>query len=267
MTRATGTGAGLGLSAEQTELVLTTAARAPSPAGSRPWALRVRPDLVELHADPGRRPPAVDPADRELRLACGAALYTLRLALVDLGVRPLVTALPDRRHPTLLAEVRCGGATRPTPEQRRLLAAVPHRRTGPHPSSLLSGAGAPVSAVERYALRRAAAEEGAWLHLVTDPGRVRAVQDLAGGAAQPQDDGADPLIAVLTSHPDGPDADVRAGGALQRVLLTATADGLAASVLSHVVEAERARAELRRLLGAPFPPQAVLRIGRSPEGG
>ena len=237
MAMATRTRAGLGLSAEQTELVLATAARAPSPPGSRPWAFRVGPGLVEVHADPGRRPPAVDPADRALRLACGAALYTLRLALADLGVRPLVTVLPDRRHPTLLAEVRRGGATRPTPEQRRLLAAVPRGGTD-LPDD------APVSAPQRYALRRAAAEEGAWLHLVAGPG-------------------AGPLTAVLTAHPSGPDADVRAGGALQRVLLTATADGLAASVLPRVVGAGPDRGELRRLLGGPFPPQAVLRIGRA----
>jgi hypothetical protein len=45
------------------------------------------------------------------------------------------------------------------------------------------------------------------------------------------------------------------------VLLTATAEGLATSFLSHIVEVPRAREELRQLIGATGPPQVVLRIG------
>jgi hypothetical protein len=67
---------------------------------------------------------------------------------------------------------------------------------------------------------------------------------------------------VLTSHLSGLAADVQAGQALQRVLLTATADGLATSFLSHVVEVPQAREELRRLVSGTRPPQAVLRVGR-----
>jgi hypothetical protein len=73
---------------------------------------------------------------------------------------------------------------------------------------------------------------------------------------------ADPLIGVLTTHLAGPDAEVQAGQAMQRVLLTATAEGLATSFLSHVVEVPQARDELRRLIGATQQPQVVLRIGR-----
>ncbi|MBW0092638.1 nitroreductase [Pseudonocardia sp. KRD-184] len=313
MTKATRTTAGLDLTAEQTELVLATAGRAPSLHNAQPWAFRVRPDLIELHTDPQRRLPVVDPADRELRMACGAALFTLRLALIDLGVRPLVTVLPDRRHPTLIAEIRRGGSILATPEQRRLLEAVPRRHTNRHPFTDV-----PVTPPERHALRRAASDEGAWLHLVTapderailqrlavrahrqqvadpafgdelrrwtgtSPGRPDGVPVAAGGPQPaPHDrwvlrdftDGAapervpgkefesDPLIAVLTSHLSGPHADVRAGEALQRVLLTATAEGLAVSFLSQLIEVDWARDELRRLVGAPLPPQAVLRVGR-----
>ncbi|QJY47716.1 Acg family FMN-binding oxidoreductase [Pseudonocardia broussonetiae] len=313
MTRATRTSAALGLTAEQTELVLATAGRAPSLHNTQPWAFRVRPDLLELHADPQRRLPVVDPADRELRMACGAALFTLRLALIDLGVRPLVTVLPDRRHPTLVAEIRRGGSILPTPEQRRLLEAVPRRHTNRSPFTDIA-----VTPPERHALRRAAADEGAWLHLVTATDELATLQRLAVRAHQEQDadpafraelrrwtgtsprrpdgvpvaaggprpvlhdrwvlrdftDGtapqrapgrefeSDPLIAVLTSHLTGPHADVRAGEALQRVLLTATADGLSVSFLSQLIEVDRARDELRRLVGGPLPPQAVLRVGR-----
>src|SRR5690606_13224426 len=52
-----------------------------------------------------------------------------------------------------------------------------------------------------------------------------------GGAEQPQ-----PLVAVLGTADDTPLDHLRAGQALQRVLLTATADGLAASMVSQPIE-------------------------------
>jgi hypothetical protein len=48
---------------------------------------------------------------------------------------------------------------------------------------------------------------------------------------------------------------------MQRVLLTATADGLTASSLSQLIEIERIREELRMLIHATRPAQVVLRIG------
>ena len=72
----------------------------------------------------------------------------------------------------------------------------------------------------------------------------------------------EPAIVVLTSYAFGPYGDVTAGQAMQRVLLTATAAGLTASFLSQLIEVERAREELRRLIGGPRGPQVVLRIGR-----
>jgi hypothetical protein len=195
----------------------------------------------------------------------------------------------------------------------RLLRAIPRRRTNRHPFSE-----EPVLPPARYALRRAALEEGAWLHLVDEPdqrkelrrlaftahraqmanpgvraelerwtavpsGRRDGIPAAAGGSlSEPPNrwvlrgfgDGSarawlpgkdfenEPLLAVLSAHLNGPFGDVQAGLALGRILLTATADGLAASFLSHVVEVRQTREELRRLMSETRPPQAVLRIGR-----
>jgi hypothetical protein len=255
--------------------------------------------VIELWADPERRLAAADPTGREQRLACGAALFNLRLALHGLGVRPLVTLHVDEDHPDLLASVRFG---------------VPKRHTNRLPFT-----DEPVTSGERAALHKAAMEEGAWLHMVEDERERSALARLAAEAHAVQradpayqaelalwtaatpdsDDGvpartgewhpgaherwvmrdftggrgrsntsagipfeSEPAIAVLTSYAFGPYGDVNAGQAMQRVLLTATAEGLTASFLSQLIEVERAREELRRLIGGPRGPQVVLRIGR-----
>ena len=102
-----------------------------------------------------------DPDDQELRLGCGAALFNLRLALTARGVRPAVALFPDPARRDLVAEVRRAGTAHATPELTRLLDAVPRRHTNRRPFT-----DAAVSAAERYALCRAAAEEGALLHVV-----------------------------------------------------------------------------------------------------
>lgn len=303
-------GAALGLSGPDTTAVLETAALAPSVHNTQPWAFHVTPDVVELHVDPQRRLPVADPDDQELRLACGAALFNLRLALLARGVRPAVALYPDPARPLLVAEVRRAGIGHATPELTRLLEAVPRRHTNRRPFT-----GAPVGAAERYALRRAAAEEGALLHVVPPaqraelgrlsiaahrrqladpafreellrwigagperddgvPARVApprpaphdrwVVRDFTAGAGRERAPGKDedePLLAVLIPHVTGPAAEIRAGEALQRVLLTATAEGLAVSFLSQLVEVPDAREALRTLVGAVRAPLAVLRIG------
>jgi hypothetical protein len=52
-----------------------------------------------------------------------------------------------------------------------------------------------------------------------------------------------------------------AGQALQRVLLTATDAGLAASMISQPIEVPAAREQLRLALGRFGTPQMVLRLG------
>ena len=153
----------LGLTSEQVDGLLTTAGRAPSPHDSRPWRFRVTSRVIELYADPERALPVADPDGREQRMACGAALFNLRLALHGYRIRPIVTFLPDRARPDLLAVIRHGGTKEPTPEQTRLLLAIPAQRVDRRPFSA-----AAVPRHEQHGLRRAALDEGAWLHVVHD---------------------------------------------------------------------------------------------------
>jgi hypothetical protein len=163
------------ISADQAAYLVRVAARAPSLHNSQPWRFRVGERTIELYAD-WRRQLAEDPNGRELLISCGAALYGLRLAVRSLGHVPEVELFPgpsgDRRP---LARVRLSAAEPVTPEEQRLLAAVPHRHThrgsfepGPLPGGLLPR------------LKRDARAEGATLTVV---GRAEARQRLGAVTA------------------------------------------------------------------------------------
>lgn len=93
------------------------------------------------------------------------------------------------------------------------------------------------------------------------------LRDFSAGTARTRLPGkdfeSDPLIAVIGSFNDLPLAQLQAGQAMQRMLLTATAAGLSASFLSQVIEVPGARRQLRELIGGALWPQAVLRLGYS----
>lgn len=71
----------------------------------------------------------------------------------------------------------------------------------------------------------------------------------------------EPLVAILGTPGDLPSDQLTAGQAMQRVLLTITDAGLAASLLSQPIEVPSAREQLRIALGRYGTPQIVLRIG------
>lgn len=269
--------AALSLSVEDTRAVLTTASLAPSVHNTQPWRFRLLPDRIELHADLSRALPATDPSARELRLSCGAALFNLRLALQALGVRPLVTLLPGTEAPGALATIRRGGQTALTDESRVLLEAVPVRRTNRQPFI-----DSPISTADQQSMVRAAGLERAWLHVVSDRSDVARLQELmlrahrtqladtevqaelAGWAGAPATAGlgeSDHLLGVLCSYYDGRLAELQAGQAMQRVLLTATSLGLSTSLLSQPSEVPGTRAQLRRAMGGSLVPQTIVRIG------
>ncbi len=300
-----------GLSESSTRQVLRAACMAPSLFNTQPWLFRLGPDRIELHADLGRRLIGHDPGDRELRIACGAALFNLRLALQAQGVTPVVCLTPADL-PDALAVIRTGPPTVHAHDDAELHEAIHRRRTNRHPF-----VDAPIPQVYRRVLTYAAAAEGADLHAVTTPTEqfelrcIIAAADrqqrdnvvcraeseawtgyryghpdgvpLAVAGPQPetqdplavrdlgerylrvphrgQEHPAEPHIVVLSTQMDGPDRQVQAGQALQRVLLTSTALGLTASFLSQPIEVNDKRRELRRLLADGRHPQAILHLG------
>ncbi|MFI8100817.1 Acg family FMN-binding oxidoreductase [Streptomyces sp. NPDC086023] len=96
---------------------------------------------------------------------------------------------------------------------------------------------------------------------VRDFGRVRPVRGQAWATFE-----KDPRLALLTTDGDGPADWLRAGQALQRVLLRATADGLATSMTSQPLEWPELRWTARDPLAGRGHVQMVLRLGYGPPG-
>ncbi|GAA1256733.1 nitroreductase [Sphaerisporangium rubeum] len=278
--------------------LLVAAGAAPSVQNTQPWRFRVtRHQAVALYADPGRRLTVSDPRGRSMYVSCGAALFNLRLAIRCAGYHPVVTPRPGT-EPRLLAVAGMVAAGPPTPHESRLYEAIPLRRTNREPFD-----GAPVPPAALADLRIAASREGACLvpldraavadmldyaamaeeELAADPvylaelARWRLPSYVRGPASAGDPPvtrrfgdrdrtaafEARPSLAVLTTPGDGPADWLRAGQALQRVLLTATVHGLSASFLNQPLDLRdmRGRTDPRHRRGHP---QMIIRLGYGP---
>jgi nitroreductase len=95
--------------------LVAAATMAPSKHNSQPWHFRFDPasQTIGLYADPERMLRVSDPAGRGLHIACGAALFNLRLAAAVAGRHPVVRLTPDAGQPLLIAAVRLAGPCQP----------------------------------------------------------------------------------------------------------------------------------------------------------
>jgi len=157
------------------------ASLAPSPHNSQPWFFveEGHDHGFELHADRDRRMVRMDPGGREMVIACGAALFNVRVAVRHLGFRPVVDVLPDPGDPDYLARVGFGAHAPVTDEEELLAGAMFHRHThrGPFGPE-------PVSGDLLDALREQAGVEGAFLQVIDSSEKLETVTDLVRGAEQ-----------------------------------------------------------------------------------
>ncbi|MDN3027824.1 hypothetical protein [Streptomyces sp. S.PB5] len=151
------------------------ASLAPSPHNSQPWSFveEGHDHAFEVHLDAGRRLILTDPGGREAHIACGAALFNVRLAVRRLGFRPAVDLLPEPGRPGYLAHVGYAEHLPADPEEALLARAMPHRHThrghfGPDP----------VPAPLLDELREQALTEGAVLQVVDEPENLRLLTHL-----------------------------------------------------------------------------------------
>jgi nitroreductase len=159
------------------DALLEAGALAPSSHNAQPWWLCRRDGTVEIHGDLDRALPAADPDHRGLRLACGAAIANVRLAVRAHGRRAHLRLLPDPEDPWFLGVVTVGAPHAATTLEKALANAIPQRRTD---RSALSGQG--VTLRVRDELRALAQREHSWAVFVDEGGERRALAEFAARA-------------------------------------------------------------------------------------
>ncbi|WP_019875277.1 hypothetical protein [Sporichthya polymorpha] len=259
---------------------------APSIHNTQPWRLRLHRDALDLHLDPERILPTVDPDGRQALISCGCALFNARVSLAcEEGAEVTVARFPEGTDSTLLARLHL--ATRSaedafTRATRLALAdldfAVAVRRTNRNAFEQTS---IPARFLDR--LTAAAAAEGTVLFAVrlshhraalarlTQVAADALVDNPAYRAEVESVDGKAP-VAVSAGHAQtllllGTDTDhrrdwLRAGEAVERVLLTAALSGYEYSPVMPALEVPDVREMLRFELGVTVYPQFLLRLGR-----
>lgn len=154
---------------------------APSVHNTQPWWFGTQGAKVTVHADTDRRLDVADPDGREMLISCGAALYTLRLAVCHLGRTPEVRLFGDPERPALVADVSLGPPHVTTVEERLMYDQIRDRRThrgGFKPGGLPSGL--------LQTLRGQAYGERVCLRIVADPRARIALAALTEAAEQLQ---------------------------------------------------------------------------------
>ncbi len=289
------------------EELVTAASQAPSVHNTQPWRFVVRHEAIEVHANPERGLPTIDPHGRELTISCGAAIFNLRVAASGSGWHARVHLLPHPDVPSHLATIDMHGPCRPHRDDLDLVDAIWRRRTNRQP---FSSTAVPIPVLAEMVA--AAHVEGSSLHVLDheaaaqflsiaaaadhtqrddaayraellawtsrDPSQGDGVPRQAFGP-RPVGDGlpvrdfglgelvrptmqfeAAPCIATLMTLGDSKSEWLRAGQALQRVLLTATARGVDASFITQPLEVPWFR-PLVRAPGVVGAAQVVLRFG------
>jgi hypothetical protein len=240
---------------------------------TQPWRLHVTESALEIHADPSRWLQSLDATGRRLTLSVGCAVMNARVSVAADGSAADVDRFPDASQPDLCALLTyCGDVARD--QALAALGEVLERR-----HAVDDAAEEPWLDDEVVeALEAAATREDSRLVVLRDPGARDAVLALrertrhllegqqehpsggrVRGAAGPEHHRG--VLAVLGTDEDRPSDWLRAGEALQRVLLESARRGLGANPFDGVVEVPVARAQLRRELAAVGHPQAILRLG------
>src|SRR6266508_3736880 len=265
---------------------LEAAVAAPSVHNTQPWKFRIRGSGIDVYADYSRRLDVIDPRGRELLISVGAAVLNLRVAILAHGHQPLLRLLPSVRERDLVARVTPGPPVQANQTARALAQAVPRRRTNRRPFADIP---VPEHTLDELAAaaRRFRDQPGYWAELgegtFPAPERGDGVPPSAVGpwsaleSVPIRDFGLvhptrqrrtvaferEPTLVVLRTFGDGPAAWLRAGQALERVMLTATVRGLSTTPMTPPLEIPEVRELLtdHRYGGTA---QAILRVGYGP---
>jgi hypothetical protein len=245
---------------------------------TQPWHFDLHGGELTLLADPSRQLYVGDPARRQLTMSVGCALFNVRVALAAAGVSAQITRVPDPSRSTLLARVVATGRSHTVDPIADYDSIIEDRQTD------RELADEPVPAAVVTGLVGVAAEEGAILLPVERADEHDAVVGLsrraneiqlldpayraelrAWSSAPPAEaaPSAKQCLLLLGTRQDDLPSWLRAGEALERVLLEVAKAGYAASPLTQVVEVASTRMALQSELSLTVEPHVLLRVGRA----
>ncbi|MHB9864233.1 hypothetical protein [Streptomyces sp. YIM S03343] len=261
------------LDATALETCVSAAVAATAVHGTQPWRVRLDPETVTFQV---RATPGPETTDLNLHLSAGACVLNLRVAMTHFGWHPVVRLLPSPEDPDLLATVRPtepGPGTEPAADggHSDLYEAVWRRHStklplseAPLPDGLCAEL-AEAARTEGARLDFPGAEESVrLLRLHAQAGhRDRVLAEGPRRARSEPDRSTTGPLALLTTGNDRHTDWLRAGQALEHVLLRATAHGLRTGLLYRATEWP----DLRGALPAgPGHAHMLLRIGYGIEG-
>ena len=125
----------IGTISDKLKHLLEYAVMAPSSRNVQPWQFRIVGDAIELYVDRSRALPVIDPQDREMFIACGAALLHLSIAIRYFGFADQVQTFPNDAEPDLVARIRLGEQQKVSAKDEALFKAIPRRHTSRWPFS------------------------------------------------------------------------------------------------------------------------------------
>ncbi len=229
------------------ELLLRAVRAAMSPPGGVRWFARPVTDGLQFRSIvkdwvDGRAEPA-----REMRVSCGAAVCTARLALLVQGWEPAVVH-PYR--PGLLASLSAGATVVPRDLERSLHRAVHHGTpTGTEPVT---------PERLRAALRRTSDIRHAWFRTVAAPA-PKLLPELGRPWLNGLEPTADGVVAAVGAPATDRIADLRVGEAVQHLRLVSLTFGWDLQVLAGPVRRDRIR-----VLGPGMPDGSLVLVRAEP---
>lgn len=251
---------------------------------TQPWRMELGSDRLEIHADPARRMEALDPSGRQLMLSLGAAVFAARAALAASGFDAAVSRLPDPSRPNLAARISIEGPAGPGMHHPAGSYDELVERRQSYPQYISDGQ---VPAGTLAAFEEATTREGAWLQAVRDVQTCESLNRLCRQAREIQlvDPACRAELRVYAGRLDakaaivpspvrpcmlilGTDRDdrlswLRAGEALERLLLEVTRHGFAGHATTCITEVTSTRINLEKQLELAWFPHVVIQVGRA----
>jgi nitroreductase len=246
------------------EKALDMAARAPSAQNSQPWHWRVREDGLHLYADRSRQIGDADSDRRDVLLSCGGLLDHCVVALAANGWQSRLQYFPDTSNRDHLALIEIIEAPVADPNSELALA-IPRRRAD---RRRYDAGPVPAGTLELLYMR--AARRQVLLGVVPtirwarrDDGGVELRYGAEAGSADATHED-DSVLLVLGTDSDNDLMRLRAGEAMSRILLSATALGLNSCPLTDPLKPTRDRLALAcEVFDGNGYPQALIRLGQA----